>query len=85
MDCINRVSSSPQLIAQFEAAQFEFDISVGDSSCQSWVVENFARKISDVRNSVNGALQESECGVALPCAADSQFVCGTSRDTASFE
>ncbi len=77
VDCINRVSSSPKLLGLFELVQFKFSMSFGDSvSCKTWIIEDYARKLSDVQISVSAALEHSSCGMPIPCFANSHFTCG---------
>lgn len=75
--CINRVDTSPELIGLFETVDFKLVFTVGDAiHCKTWVVQNIARKISDVENSISSVLNGSRCGMSIPCVANSQFTCG---------
>lgn len=86
VDCINRISSLPQLVSAFQPIQFELFITLEESvSCQTWVTDNFFGKISNVRNSVNAALLDSTCGLPLSCLSDSQFVCGSDSSKATLQ
>lgn len=77
ISCRNQISSSPELIGTFDSAPFQFKISIENAApCRAWIVDNFARKISDVQNSVRSELGDLSCGgMSVPCMANSQFAC----------
>lgn len=85
-NCTAEVSSPAQLLSLFQPVHFEFLISIGDTStCRRWVVEDLAKKISDVQNSVSTALEDDiSCGMSVPCVANSQFTCGSDPKVVNF-
>ena len=86
LDCVNRVSSSPQLLGLFDLALFQLSISFGKIvSCKTWIVEDFASKLSDIQNSLTTAMEESSCGLPMPCVANSQFTCGNDPNSINYE
>lgn len=86
VDCVNRISSSPQLLGLFDLLLFKFSMSFGDTvSCKTWIVEDFARKLSDVQNVVSAAMEDSSCGVSIPCVANSQFTCRNDPNLITYE
>ena len=86
MNCVHRVSSTPQLIGLVSAERFLFVISsTNDAPCETWILNNFARKLSDVENAISSALEDSSCGVSVPCMANSHFTCGNDQNFINFE
>ena len=86
LDCVNHVSSSPQLLGLVDLTLFKFSLSFGNSvSCQSWIVEDLGRKLTSVQNSISVALEGSSCGMPLPCVANSHFTCGNDPSLISYE
>ena len=86
VDCVNRISSPPRLLGLYDLAQFKLGISFGDTvTCKTWVVEDFASKLSDVQTSVTRAMEDSSCGIAVPCVANSQFTCGNDPNLINYE
>ena len=85
--CLNRLSTSPQLIDLLEPLRFNFMISLEqDDSCRTWIIDRFNRKISDIQDSILTALQDSPCSMSVvSCVADSQFTCGTNPSIANYE
>lgn len=86
VDCINRINSSPQLIGLYDSVQFKFAISVENAApCTVWIADNFARKIADIQSTISKELEESECGMSVPCVADNQFTCQDDPQIINYE
>ena len=84
VDCTNRVSSAPRLIGLADPVDFKMIISESTVSCGAWIADNSARKLSDILNKMNDAL-ESRCGMSVPCMANSRFTCGNDPSAVTFE
>lgn len=86
IDCTHRTDSSPHLIGFFEPLEFTFAISFLDqTSCERWIADNLLRKISDVEESIFGALRKCSQMTTIPCVANSQFTCGIDPSVTNFE
>ena len=86
MDCVSRVSSAPQLMGLVEAERFLFMISATNQApCEAWILNNLARKLSDVENTISSVLEDSSCGPSVPCMANSHFTCGSDPSLINFE
>lgn len=53
--------------------------------CEAWIVEDSARKVSDLQNTINFVLEDSPCGMPVPCMANTQFTCGSDPSLISYE
>ena len=86
VDCVNHVSSSPELIGLFESLKFKFVMSIdGTESCESWVTQDPLRKISEVERYLSLAMKDSSCATAISCVANSQFICGKDPNVITYE
>ena len=86
IDCTSRLSSAPSLVGVFEPTQFKFVISVEDAApCRVWVADNFATKISDIQQTINSGLEDSGCGRAASCMANSRFTCDGDSSIINYE
>ncbi len=86
MDCVNHIRSAPSAIGLVDAVRFVFNINMGVVPCELWVANNYARKISDIQERMNAALEKStSCGMSVPCMASGQFTCGSNPSFSTFE
>lgn len=86
IDCTSRFRSSPIFVELFDPAQFQFEISIQDAApCRVWVADNFATKISDIQQTINSGLEDSGCGRAASCMANSRFTCDGDSSIINYE
>lgn len=88
IDCTNRVTGAPQSVGLFQPLLFRLIISIDNSiPCQAWILDNSARKLSDIGLSITTTLRSSPCnsGVSTPCTSNSRFTCGADPSRVIYE